>query len=543
MVNPRPHRYTARLTRRLLAILCLNLFLAAPSLVFGALLTSRYRTFDTQLAWNAAMSILWLAALHLSFRRPFWLHVALAPFYLMTVADLFLVYRFGSRLTSSYLTLAFTDLVETPHFLLTFGRDLVVPGLVLVALGLLCLPPLRAARTRSPGWLRAAAVAAVVAGYVGPFAVQARKMRVEQAIRDVAAHDFSSIGGSLAQIAVTVDHVRATSEHMAARRAFSHGATQTAPVDGEQLYVIVIGESARPDRWSLNGYERDTTPRLRETPGVVSFSNVVASADLTSFAVPSLLSLAPVADWTRVARERSVVSAFRDAGFETYWISTQEVSSWGGIIYQLAGEAENRTYLDRSLDDALVGETRRVLGAPSRARKILVVLQGRGNHFGTTPYPPSFRRYPETGGDRRINMGNTYDNGTLFTDSVLADLIELLRSRGSHAALFYQSDHGENLGDDGHTYGHGVGNAFDLRVAAFHWYSDSAAAALREKVAMARARSGARLGHVNFSHSVLDFAGIGASSLDLTKSVFSATFAEAPRQYLSHGSLRTFDRD
>jgi lipid A ethanolaminephosphotransferase len=53
-----------------------------------------------------------------------------------------------------------------------------------------------------------------------------------------------------------------------------------------ELVILVVGETARADHFSLNGYERDTNPRLRQM-NVFSFSNFQACGTSTAVSVPT----------------------------------------------------------------------------------------------------------------------------------------------------------------------------------------------------------------------------------------------------------------
>jgi heptose-I-phosphate ethanolaminephosphotransferase len=487
---------------------------------------------DNVLLWNVAMSLLWLAALHLQVRRPFWLHLALAPLYLTTATDLFLVLRFGSRLTSSYVSIVMTDYADTGNFLRLHRAEVLavlVPVLGLYALG---LRGLRGVRWRAPAALRWAVVALLAAGYLGAAWRQARtgSMDFRRACLDVVAHDFSSPVGALSQIGVTVALLSETNRHLDERRAFTFGAFQRDP-QPDELYVLVIGESARPDHWSIDGYRRETSPRLAGERNLVFLRDVVATASLTSISVPSMMSLAPVSDWQAVESQRSIVSAFREAGFDTAWFSTQEVSHWSGIIHNLAGEAGQRRYFERGHDSVLVDQVRALLAPPAGPRRAFIVLHTKGSHSDYEKrYPPKFRRFPETGGTRAENLVSAYDNSILYTDWVLAELIGILRARGGPALLVYASDHGENLLDDDEgLVGHGFNNRYDLPTAAFVWLSDDMVGRSPEKLAAARAHASAPLSLTNLAHSLLDAAGIEAHGLDRSHSIFSDRFEEAPR--------------
>ena len=120
----------------------------------------------------------------------------------------------------------------------------------------------------------------------------------------------------------------------------------------------------------------------------------------------------------------------------------------------------------------------------------------------------------------------------------------MLTNRNGPAALIYASDHGENLlDDDAQLLGHGIGNQYDLRSAAFIWVSRPLRSKLSEMSKNATDNAGARLTLSNLPHSLLDLAGIEVAELDRSMSIFSPTFAERDRWHLVRGSLRSESDD
>jgi glucan phosphoethanolaminetransferase (alkaline phosphatase superfamily) len=237
------------------------------------------------------------------------------------------------------------------------------------------------------------------------------------------------------------------------------------------------------------------------------------------------------------------VSAFAGVGFATWWISAQGSDSPAGVVHRIASEARVRRYLADRRDDALVDELRALLASPDLPRKVLVVLHMRGNHFGAE-IPPMFRRFASSEGGQRPAAGDAYDDGILFTDQVLWRVIQAVQSRDVQGAVFYCSDHGENLRDVDGLHGHGIGNEHDLRTAALFWYSTSLATARPDAVARGRSRASARLATASLSHAILDLAGIDAAGLDRSRSIFSESFRESPRlvhAMWSPGLLLDFD--
>ncbi|MBI3229516.1 MAG: DUF1705 domain-containing protein [Burkholderiales bacterium] len=73
---------------------------------------------------------------------------------------------------------------------------------------------------------------------------------------------------------------------------FRFGAYSTAP-DKEQVIVLVLGESSRADRWSLNGYSRATNPLLQQESNLVNFPDFISPVTATRLSVPIIISRKP----------------------------------------------------------------------------------------------------------------------------------------------------------------------------------------------------------------------------------------------------------
>lgn len=106
----------------------------------------------------------------------------------------------------------------------------------------------------------------------------------------------------------------------------------------------------------------------------------------------------------------------------------------------------------------------------------------------------------------RQSIINAYDNTIVYTDHVLAKLIDLLKAQQYSTAMLYVSDHGESLGEN-NIYLHGMPYAIAPRqqthVPMIFWASGNF---LKEKSidgAMLAQRSSDRLSHDNLFHSLL----------------------------------------
>lgn len=328
---------------------------------------------------------------------------------------------------------------------------------------------------------------------------------------------------------------------------YRFGVVHMAGVQGREVHVLVIGETGRPDRWQLNGYARPTTPRLVATENVVSFSNVISAWAWTRMSVPLILTRKPAVDKRAFFPEKSLIGAFREAGFRTYWFSTQSpLGVHDSSIAMHAREADETRFLnpvgykgEGAHDEALLAPLRQVL-ARNESRQ-LIVLHTLGSHYNYADrYPEAFDVFrPSLKGrkdaslhdrSQALAMSNSYDNSVLYTDHLLAEVIDRVRATSARATLLYVADHGENLFDGRcDKSGHGHATERDFRVASIWWSSDAYASANPEKAALLRQRrdAPATTGHV--FHTLLDLANIRYPGENRTRSLASPQWAPHPR--------------
>ncbi len=60
--------------------------------------------------------------------------------------------------------------------------------------------------------------------------------------------------------------------------------------DHNELVILVIGEAARADHFSLNGYYKETNPLLKQE-NIINFTNMYSSGTSTAFSVPCMFSI------------------------------------------------------------------------------------------------------------------------------------------------------------------------------------------------------------------------------------------------------------
>lgn len=58
----------------------------------------------------------------------------------------------------------------------------------------------------------------------------------------------------------------------------------------KEVGILVVGETARADRFSLNGYQKQTNPKLSKIKNLISFTNVHSCGTSTAYSVPCMFS-------------------------------------------------------------------------------------------------------------------------------------------------------------------------------------------------------------------------------------------------------------
>ena len=259
-----------------------------------------------------------------------------------------------------------------------------------------------------------------------------------------------------------------------------------------QIYILVIGETSRRANWSLNGYTRLTNPQLSKQQNLVNFSNMLAISSATQSAVPMILTRKPAEQvYAYNFPEKSIISAFKEAGFKTYWLSTQQqFGNFDTSTSVYAKEADQVIFLNKANytdagehDDVLIPVLNKIIN--SNEQRQFIVIHTLGSHYNYAHrYPKEYDIFKPSLNDLskyslqelkyKQQLVNSYDNSILFTDHVLNNMLEILKQqKQAESFLFYSSDHGEDLFDKrcGKS-GHGLDTQHNLEIASFAWYSD-----------------------------------------------------------------------
>jgi len=358
-------------------------------------------------------------------------------------------------------------------------------------------------------------------------------------------------------LVLAVERTVATNRYPATSRNFTFHAHATHAADEKEAYILVIGETARAMNFGLYGYQRPTTPLLEREKNIVPFRDVLSQANVTHKSVPMLLSAVSAEDYENIYHQKSIITAFREAGFATAFFSNQRPNR--SFIDFFADEAHHTVFVKEKVkagvnvdDQVLVDYLNKELADSLHNRKRFVVLHTYGSHFNYCDrYPAEARRFtPDVvttiGYKNRETMINAYDNSIAYTDILLHRIIEMTRKAGYNACVMYVSDHGEDIYDDDRKlYMHAspVPSYYQLRVPLMVWTSDGYKQAHSAEVtAMQDNYEKPVSSNLAVFHTLLGLSGVRTPYAKDTHSLCSKNYVVSKRYYLNdHNEPRALD--
>ena len=304
------------------------------------------------------------------------------------------------------------------------------------------------------------------------------------------------------------------------------------------LFVVVVGETARADNYSLNGYFKETNAYTNKIKNLAYFKNVTSCGTATAVSLPCMFSnlTKDGFDITKFNSRDNVIDVLKHAGYYQAWLDNNtgckqvcnHIPTFSNIEYSkkyCAGEECKDKILLKMLDDAIV---------EAKDKDIILYLHLIGSHG-----PAYFLRYPrkfakflpdcqtsDLTACTQKEIVNSYDNTILYSDYIVSKIIKKLEKyQNYHTAMIYLSDHGESLGENG-LYLHGMPYAIapsqQTHIPLIMWLSDRYINDKKidfeclKKVATTKDFS-----HDNFFHTLLDLADIktGDTAYNVKKSL------------------------
>lgn len=308
--------------------------------------------------------------------------------------------------------------------------------------------------------------------------------------------------------------------------SYATDATMIQHTGNPTLVVLVLGETLRADHLGLNGYQRNTTPKLAQR-NIINFGAIDACGTATAISVPCMFSYLNRDDYDTTLAKYSdnVLDILQRVGTNVMWRDNN--SGCKGVCDRVeidkdflekqsctAGDCPDLTLLNRLKDKILSNRNN---------QPILVVLHQQGNH-GPEYYKRSTSHHklflPECKSNllnqcENQHIINAYDNAVVATDELLDETIQLLEglSHQFNTAMIYVSDHGESLGENG-IYLHGLpywmAPDAQTKVPLLMWLSDRFSESL--KIDTECLKNTQKLSHDNLFDSLLTLFNVSTQS-------------------------------
>ncbi|MBB3996110.1 lipid A ethanolaminephosphotransferase [Sulfitobacter undariae] len=238
--------------------------------------------------------------------------------------------------------------------------------------------------------------------------------------------------------------------------------------DRKEVVVLVIGEAARAESFSLYGYAKNTNAFTKGTSIIaLPMGRSCATNTISSTACLLTHEGSDASSHTEFEPLPSYLTRF---GVETiYRTNNSGPPPVDVTTFQRASEISagctSGTCPTPGMDEVLNWGLADVLNASS-SKRIFVTLHQTGSHGPAyyTKYPKGFDQFkPEcktvqVSSCSQEELSNAYDNTIRYNDFLLADLITQLETVDANTAMIYVSDHGQSLGESGF-YLHGAPNA------------------------------------------------------------------------------------
>ena len=287
--------------------------------------------------------------------------------------------------------------------------------------------------------------------------------------------------------------------------------------DSKDVCVLIIGESARRENFSLYGYDRPTNPLLEKDS--VTALPADAAATYTTAGVKAIL------DYKKTNKLYEILPNYMfRTGVDVVW----RTANWGqppvhiDKYYKVKDLKKMYPDADERYDGILLAGLKDEIMACEK-NKMLVVLHTSTSHGPTynKKYPAEFEVFSPVCNTVEMSKAdpqelmNAYDNTIVYTDYLVHSVIGILREIPQRrGCVIFVSDHGESLGE-GNLYMHGVPMAVapkeQIEIPFIVWTSDK----------NLKIEAGRKVEQYNVFHSVMSFLGIESPIYDKKMDIFA----------------------
>ncbi|MGV3278601.1 sulfatase-like hydrolase/transferase [Rickettsiales bacterium LUAb2] len=316
--------------------------------------------------------------------------------------------------------------------------------------------------------------------------------------------------------------------------------------------IFVFGESLNASHLTANGYKRNTTPLLLKQNNIVFIKNTVSCATLTSRAQPCMIKPFGIDDIENSSKLyadylintssiRSFISIFNELGYNSTFIT---LGNTGNSLTLLEKEAKKTIILRNhkanepaktfvQMMSQYKKELKKAINDNNSDKKLIIVyLNGSHNNYDDDydneheVFKPAFKNASVNNANSKADIKqvvNAYDNSIIYTDYIMNYSIEQLKASKQNSAVFFFSDHGDNLYNSKmppHGMPYKLAPKDVKNPGAFIWFSDKWLQNINKNAAANVNKYKNKIFlHDNIFHSVLDCAGVASQYINKNNSI------------------------
>jgi lipid A ethanolaminephosphotransferase len=218
--------------------------------------------------------------------------------------------------------------------------------------------------------------------------------------------------------------------------------------------------------------------------------------------------------------QSNVLDVLELAGIKTIWVNNNSSCKHVCDRIEIFDLVDQKGTEDKNsnFDEILLDITNKIIS--DSEGNILIVLHTIGSHG-----PSYYKRFPEKFAKfkpycksespqncSKEELNNAFDNTILYTDYILSSIINILEDKKEYDTfMFYASDHGESLGENG-IYLHGLPKKFLIKqqtdFAMVLWLSDKLVKNRDINVDKIKNLINKELNHDYISHTLLNLFGV-----------------------------------
>lgn len=299
--------------------------------------------------------------------------------------------------------------------------------------------------------------------------------------------------------------------------------------------VVIIGESYSKYHSQLYGYEKETSPMLKEkqkSGEIYVFNDVITPINDTERAFRAIYSLGEYFQGN-YSDYLLFPYIFRQAGYYCVNIDNLDLASKTSRIKDSQKLSDvmfdqrnsEKTKYDESILDMIQDDS-------IKSNKSLLVIKLIGQHYTySNTFPETFKKF--SADDYKYNnlqpwmkqIVADYDNATLYNDYVVNSIIDNFKD--DNAVVIYFSDHGEEVYDKREYMGHGGTTPYlnyQVEIPFMIWMSDIYKKQNPDFVEKIQDNIDKPYITDDVSHTILDMAGLKCEQLVPNRSIVNDNF-------------------